>query len=65
MTSIFNKVDLNDVRPTVVVGDYTSAILSISYFTTPYDLYLWGKALMNNQFINKASMQRALTPHTL
>ncbi|MBA6231971.1 MULTISPECIES: serine hydrolase domain-containing protein [unclassified Colwellia] len=64
MTSTFNKVDLNDVRPSVV-GDYTSAILSISYFTTPDDLYLWGKALMNNQFINKASMQRALRPHTL
>jgi CubicO group peptidase (beta-lactamase class C family) len=65
MTSIFNKVDLSDVRPSVVVGDYTSAILGVSYFTTPYDLYLWEKSLMNNQFINKASIQKALTPHTL
>lgn len=65
MTSTYNKVDLSDVRPSIVVGDYTSAILGISYFTTPYDLYLWEKALMNNQFINKASIQKALTPHTL
>jgi tetratricopeptide (TPR) repeat protein len=65
MTNTYNKISLGDVRPTVAVGDYTSAILGVSYFTTPYDLYLWENALMNNQFISKASMQKALTPHTL
>lgn len=65
MKNTFNKIELNDVRPSVVVGDYPTAILAISYYTTPTDLYLWEKALQSNQFISATSMKKALTPHTL
>jgi CubicO group peptidase (beta-lactamase class C family) len=65
MKNTYNKTDLKDVRSSVVVGDYTSAILGVSFFTTPFDLYLWEKALMSHQFINSASMKKALTPHVL
>ena len=54
---------LSDNRKKVVVGDYTSAILGVSYYSTPYDLYLWEKALWNNELFSEKSRKKALTKH--
>ena len=65
MTNSYNRLDEGEIQASVLVEEYNSAILGVSFYSTPYDLYQWNKALLNYKFVSKKSMVKALAEHSL
>lgn len=65
MKNTHNRLNVEDKNPSVLVEEYNSAILGVSFYSTPFDLYQWQKALWSYKFVSRQAMNKALSEHTL